>query len=419
MNGMILRIALRNVLRQKRRTLLSAITIAMGIFLYLSLDSIYSGMDRAAIDSMIELTTSAVKIETTQYVAEKETLPLKYGLTNVDVLDKELRQDPRVEGTAPRTRFMAEISNGVDGVPVVGIVLDPERDAKVFGFPKHLMGEFLTHPEQNEVVIGQQLATELNVKKGDGLMISALTRFDARNADEFVISGILNVTDPSLNKSTVIISYATANRFLELGDTITELNVGLKRRVNFADLQADMLQIQSSIKSTHPELSAETFLDIGANFLAMSKQKKSFGMVFMSVILLIAAVGIFNAVMMSTYERIREIGVLRAHGLPPSAITWMFVFEGACTGFVGSLMGLMLGAGAVYYLVTSGLPLDKISGNSLDTSAFPVWGTLYGEWSPKQMLFSFCFGTLIAIFAAIIPARAAGKMTVTRALRFV
>lgn len=419
MNEMLFRIALRNVLRQKRRTFLSALTIAFGLFLYLTLDSIYAGMDRAAIDSMIELTTASLKLETREYAAERETLPLKYGLVSVTELDAKLRKDPRVTATAPRTRFMAEVSNGMDGIPVLGIVLDPVQDAKVFGLTNHLKGEFLPGTQRNEILLGQKLAEELSVKQGDSITLSALTRFDARNADEFVVSGIINVTDPTLNRGTVIISYATANTFLELGDTITELNVALQRRVNFSDFQKDMLELQQNLRSQEPKLSVESFLDIGASFLAMSKQKKSFGMVFLSVILLIAAVGIFNTVMMSTYERIREIGVLRAHGLPPAAITWMFMFEGALTGVVGSILGLMAGGAMVYYLVTQGMPLDKLAGNSMDTSAFPVWGTLYGEFSAQRMVFGFCFGTAIAILAAAIPARAAGKMTVTRALRFV
>lgn len=419
MNDMLFRIAIRNVLRQKRRTVLSALTIAFGLMLFLTLDSLYSGLDRAGIDSMISLTSSALKIETKEYTDERETLPLKYGLQDIEAVSTALRADERVTGVAPRTRFAAELTNGVDAIPVQGIVIDPAADAKVFAIVDQIRGTYLDDSQPNQMVLGKKLAEELGLKVGESVTLSALTRHEAHNADEFTIVGLMDVTDPSLNKSTVLISFATANTFLELESLVTELNVSMKRRVNFRDFQEDMLNLKEKVSAQFPALTVQTFLDLGASFLAIAKQKKSSGMVILSVLLLIAAVGIFNTVMMSVFERIREIGVLRAHGMPPGAITRLFIFEGFLTGVVGCTLGLLLGSIFIVYLTTYGYPMDKIAGDTVNTSSLPVWGTLYGEWNPSTMVTGYIFGVIVAVLASVIPARMASKLTITRALRFV
>ena len=149
----------------------------------------------------------------------------------------------------------------------------------------------------------------------------------------------------------------------------------------------------------------------------MTHAKRVFGMVFMLVILIIAVVGIFNTVFMSVYERIREIGVLRAHGLKPRDITFMFVLEGFITGLFGSALGIMVGSLANMYLVVTGIPMEKMVGK-IATASYGISGNIYGEWNLPAMGIAFCLGMLVATVAGIIPARRASKIQVTQALRF-
>jgi putative ABC transport system permease protein len=137
----------------------------------------------------------------------------------------------------------------------------------------------------------------------------------------------------------------------------------------------------------------------------------------MLLILVIAVVGIFNTVFMSVFERIREIGVLRAHGMKPRDITIMFVLEGIITGMLGSVFGLAIGALVNWYLVTTGIPMEKAVG-SIATASYGISGSIYGEWNPAAMVIAFCLGIFVATVAGIIPARKASKIQVTQALRF-
>jgi putative ABC transport system permease protein len=414
----IVTIAVRNILRHKRRTATSAITIAVGIIFFLVMDAVMSGLDRGGIDNMIKLSASAVKVHTSAYENEKEAFPLKHGIKNLVNLRTLLTNDPRVIGVTPRAQFLGQLSNGEQTVPVAGTVVEPSTDTTVFMLHRFLQGGWFTG-DSREIILGKALAKDMGVDVGGSITLYALTKYDSRNADEFRVAGVLNTTDPALNQSTVIISYASANELLDLEGLVTEADIGLKRRQNLRDMVADADEVKKRIKASFPELAPVTFMELGASFLEIAKSKRAFGVVFLLILLLIAGVGIFNTVLMSVYERIREVGVLRAHGMPPSRVTLMFVLEGFFTGILGSALGVLLGACAVWAIVTYGYPIDKIAGSGSVAAGMPFWGTIYGEWNVPAIIAMFVFGTLVSTLAGVIPARKAGRLQVTDALRFV
>jgi putative ABC transport system permease protein len=416
--GSIIKIALRNILRHKRRTMTSAITIAVGITFFLFMDSVMAGLDRGGIDNLIDLSASAVKVHTAAYENDKEAFPLKHSIENVAELRSLLANDPRVIGVTPRTLFLGQLSNYDQTVPVVGTVVEPSTDTIVFGLTRFLKGSYFSD-DSREIILGGKLAQDMGVDVGGYITLFALTKYDSRNADEFRVAGVLNTTDPTLNQSTVIISYAAADEFLDLEGLVTEANIAIKRRVNLRDMTADADTIKQRIGSAFPGLTAVTFMDLGASFLELAKSKRAFGVVFLLLLLLIAGVGIFNTVLMSVYERLREVGVLRAHGMPPSHVTLMFVLEGFFTGLLGSALGVLLGSCATWVIVVYGYPVDKLAGAGDVASGMPFWGTIYGEWNMPAIIAMFVFGTVVATIAGLIPARKAGSMQVTDALRFV
>ncbi len=416
----LIAIAFRNLMRHKRRTILTGIIISVGLWLYIFMDSVMAGLDRGSIDNMINLTTSAIKIHTEKYDDEKESFPLKYGLQNVDELTLWLKNDNRVSAVAPRTQFIGELSNYEESIPVIGSVVDPVSDKEVFTLTEYLDGNYFSSESTREIILGKELAKDLNVTHGDFITLYALTKYESRNADDFKIVGTFNTTDPNLNKNGVFISFTAANQFLDLENTVTEINVQLKHRINFNDLLADMKEVRASFSSQYPHLVTYTFAELGAGILELVRQKKIWGVFMTLVLLLIAAVGIVNSVLMSVYERIREVGVLRAMGFEGSEIMKMFIFEGAMIGFLGSLVGILLGIATVVVLTTYGYPLEKIYGDMyVDTSGFPMWGTIYGEWNIPLIIGSFLFGLITSILASIPPAKKAAQMEVTQAIRFI
>jgi ABC-type lipoprotein release transport system permease subunit len=414
----VLRIALRNVIRHRRRALITAITMMAGIGFFIALDSVYNGLDRLSVDDLINYRDSSVKIYSAAYDADRESYPLDKGIADVAALSGWLKEDTRVVGVTPRTQFLAQAGNYRDSLYVIGTVVDPATDPRVFALKNVLEGGYFTPQTgaDRQVILGKGLADKLGLKIGDTVLIAASTRYEAQNADDFTIIGLLSTSDPTLNNGTAMMSYAAANDFLDLGGLTTELDVRLRHRVNLSDTLADAASVAAGVKAAFPSLSPYSFQDLNKGFLTVLKQKRIWGYVIMLFILLLSAVGIVNTVLMSVYERIREVGVLKALGLRGRDVVWMFIFEGFFVGCLGSLLGAALGVLLNCYSIYVGFSLSKFGDVG---GGFAFWGTLRGEWNPGSILFAVIFGMVLAVIASAIPARSAARMTATSALRFV
>lgn len=416
--GMILKIALRNIGRHKRRTVLSAVTIAAGLVVFIYMDSALTGVDRMSVDNLITLSAGALKIQTLAYDKEKESFPLAYTLDSAMApLLAALGKDKRVAHVTKRTQFLGQLSNYEETVPVIGTVVDPAADSLVFGLKPCLTGSYFDTGATRELIIGGQLARDLGGGVGDNITLYALTKYDSRNADVFRIAGVLSTADPAINRSGVFMTFAAANDFLDLENSATELDVAMPRGASLPQFSRTVRAVQKDIQRDFPSLRVNTFLDIGAGVMEITRAKRASGFIVMGIILIIAVVGIFNTVFMSVYERIREIGVLRAHGMKPSDISLMFVLEGMFTGLLGGVFGAAAGALVNLQLVTKGIPLEKIAG-SMATASYGIAGNVYGEWNLPAMSAVFILGVAVATLAGVIPARRASKIQVTEALRF-
>lgn len=413
----LFKIAFRNIYLQKRRTILSALTIAVGIMFFSMMDSVMEGSDKAAVKNLIELSTSSVKIVTKKYEEDKESFPLIYSIKNRDELEKRIKKFKNVTGLTERTIFAGQLSNYSEVIPVKGIVLNRETDEKVFSLKQHIEGKYFSEDNTNEIIIGIDLANSLNLKIGDGVTLYALTKYETRNADDFEIIGLINSTHPELNKSTIFMTNKAADQFLDLEGEFTELNVALRERNAYEDLFEDIDLIKTQLSSEFKDLQINTFMDLARDFLNIMESKRGFGYVFLFAILFIASVGIFNTVLMSVYERVREIGVLRAHGMMPKELTIMFMLEGFFTGLLGALLGLIISLIIVWLFVEVGYSVDQFA-KDIDTTGMPIWGKFYGVWNIPTILLASLFSIFVSTVAAVIPARKASKMSVTNALRF-
>ncbi|MFQ3547073.1 MAG: FtsX-like permease family protein [Termitinemataceae bacterium] len=412
-------IAWRNVWRHGKRTALTIITMTFGLGLYIGMDSILKGMDRMGLENMMELTDSSIKITTRSYDEESQSLPLEYGIPHPSEIEALLLQDQRVIATSVRTRCMGQLSNGQDSLPVMVIAIDPVRDDRVFSLHKYRIGEALDNGsrDQASIMLGKKLAAELGLELGSWVTLSARTRYDAQNAQDFLVTALLDTPDPTINNSHAYISLASAEDFLDLEGLRTEMVVRLEKRVNLKDAMKDSDELASRINQVFPDLSAKSFGEIGRQFLELSKAKSKGAGMIIFIMMIIAGVGIANTVLMSVFSRVREIGVLRAFGLTPRDIRRLFLLEGGLIGVVGSLAGVVFGIILDCYFIFWGMPMEAMMGN-IDMG-LPIGGNLYGEWNPDQMLVAALVGVLIALFASRAPAKRAAKLEVTNALRFV
>lgn len=199
---------------------------------------------------------------------------------------------------------------------------------------------------------------------------------------------------------------------------MTEIDAASPRQPSLDVMLSQSAGAAKAMTAALPALRSDPVGEFAKDYLALrqSKQKGSYLLIVM--ILLIAAVGIVNTILMSVYSRVREIGVLRAYSMTPKDIKALFVREGLILGAVGSLAGLGFGALIVWYLNSVGLSVGQVFGN-VDLGAIPLNGVLRGEWRPATYVVGFAFGIIVAWLAARIPAKRAAKLEPTDALKFV
>jgi len=417
--GTLWKIAWRNVLRHKRRTMITGVVMTAGIGLFIMADSMLLGMDRMTIDNMVAYTESFMKIRTPEYVSNVQGTPLEYGVPDPEgAMRAAMAADGRIVATAPRTRFVANLSNYEDALPVLAVAIDPVRDATVFRMRDAVAaGSWLDSAAPGSIVLGAGLAREMGLGVGDYALVSASTVYDNVNADEYLIAGVVSSPMPEIDQGGLFMSYADADALLGTDGFVSEIVVSAPRTAKLSDLLAASSEAAAAVGAALPGLRADPLAELAKDYLAMRAMKGKASYFIIMVVLLIAAVGIVNTILMSVYARIREIGVLKAYGMPPAEIRRLFTMEGLIVGALGSAAGVALGAALVWYMATTGIPMSAMVGD-VDMGGLPLSGTLYGEWNPASMAFGFGFGLVVAFVSARIPAKRAARLQATDALRF-
>jgi ABC-type lipoprotein release transport system permease subunit len=413
------KIALRNVLRHRRRTVITGIVMMVGIGFFIAYDSIFAGLDRLAIDTLVSYSSSYLKVRTPEYVADETGTPLDYGVPSPAATMEAMRKAvPSLSALTPRSLFLLQASNYLDAEPVMAAAVEPESDAKVFDLAANIAeGSWLKAGGDHEAVVSATVAADLGLKLGDRILLSGRTMYDNENADEFLIVGIAD-GGVSLNATAnVYMNYADARAFLGEELPVTEIDAAAPRASSLEGELAASARAARLVAAALPSLQADPIGEFAKDYLAIKDSKQKGIYIIVLMILLIAAVGIVNTILMSVYSRVREIGVLRAYGMTPRDIKALFVREGLIIGAIGSAAGLILGLGLVLWS-QAGIDFSGLIGN-VDVGAFPMTGLVYGEFRPLAYALGFAFGLIASWLAARIPAKRAGRLEPIDALRFV
>ncbi|MCX7028153.1 MAG: ABC transporter permease [Spirochaetes bacterium] len=426
MTGILASIAIRNLARHGKRTLITSLVLTVGIGMFIFFDSLLAGMDRMTIDSMISYGQASLTLMTPAYEKESRALPIgpDYGLSSPENTLEALKTLlPHSTAAAPRTTFAAFASNRIDSLAVLGTAVDPHADALVFGVAGGIkagtwFGSSGSADGGNQAVLGAKLAADLGLSVGDWFVLSARTTGDYLNADEFVISGLVDVPAQDITQSGLFLSFGAARSLLGEDLPVTSIAVALPRAPSLDAQLKEAAAAAVAVEKAFPGTIALPIGEKAKDYLAMRNMKAKYSTLIILIVLLIAGVGIVNTILMSVYSRIKEIGVLRAYGMLPSQIRRLFSLEGFFLGLLGSAGGLALGCLGVWASAVWGIRIDKMLGG-MDLGVIPLGGAIRGEWHPSIIAAGFIFGVLASWISARIPASRAGRLEVTEALRFV
>jgi len=384
----------------------------MGIIMALLVfyDGLLIGMEQAIYGNAIEVLGGNIQIHAPGYNEENSKNPL-LPLDDPNAIVHTAEAVPNVILATKRINTGGMVTNreGAFSVTIVG--LETEKVASFSTVAQNISsGRFLNPNDGDLIVIGQGLATAMEIGVNDRITMVGNIKHEQTRQRTMTVIGIYDIGVPSLEKDTIYISLIEAQQLFNLSGQVTEIVVSLEqvgqesRVVRVLHASIPNYEIDTWI-TNYPEIKRGLDMDKGV--------MGAFGIIMLGI----AAIGIFNLLMMAVFERTREIGILGTLGLKPRQVTILFLLEGILIGIAGAVLGAILGTllnGLVgYYGIDYSQYTDMADWMAL------VPDRIYSEQVPLKVLQHAFTVTGIAAIAAIFPAIQASRQEPAEALHYV
>lgn len=405
-----LKMALKNLSRHKRRTVITALIIAFAILIYILTDGLMIGMTEMSFNNIINLESGHLQVANQDYWDDRRELPLRDLITPNAELEAELKQIEGFVALTERLNFSVNLNNGIDELPVTGVGIELGEDSKVFELDQHLVEGRMPESGSREVIMGAKLAELMDFKLGDYAVMLIRTEEKTFNTIDGEIVGLFNTPHPSLNESNVFISLETAQQSLNVEDKISQYVLRFENQNQAVKSAAGISQrLEGNLK-------AYSWKDAAESLVTMLEMQAIETQVVLAIILTLAAVGIINTIILSALERMEELGMMKALGMHQREIVYTFMGEAAGIGVIGGVMGLIMGAIGLWIFNFYGLDMETLTSGGDITYGFPLSGTIYLGWEISSFVFVFFYGISISVLASIFPALWAARKDPVKAI---
>ncbi len=395
----LLRIAVRNLFRRRRRTLVTAGVLAFAIIIFLVVESMMAGMTEISYNNIINLESAHLEVGREELYQQDFESPLKKSFYPGEELIAEITALAGYRNHTEVLEFSANITTGRDEFPVRVRAIDPKSFPGVFENDDYLTGGEFLAPDSGGLVIGSQLADVLELKPGDFFTLLFQDKEGSFNTIEGEIQGIVTTPHPDMNLSTVFYDREQAYNALRV-----EPGAANRIMVRMSDRETAVSAAESLADSlTGTGFSTRSWEDSAQMVKAMQAAGRLENYVVLGLILIVGAIGISNVVILAALERMEEIGMMKAMGLKEGEIVGVFALEATGIGLMGSIIGCFVGFISVALFNRFGFDLGILLGEET-TFGIPLIGRIYGGWSPGSFVLVFFFGILVAFLASIIPA---------------
>lgn len=401
-----IKLAWRNIFRNKRRTIIASIAIGIGLAALIFVDGLLIGMK----DSMIRSATGSFLGEAQIHLeGYRQTREVNETINQAEKVQSELEQAQVVKNFTSRVMSYAMITSAANVRSVQMVGVKPQSEKNLSKIDEAIReGSFFEGNSPRDVLIGSELAEILEVGLGDRVVITVSQAESGDLSQEmFRISGLFHFNTQEMDKGMVFIQLDKAQNMLNIGERIHEI----------------ALQFQNIQDSMNPEWPFwERFSQWGNEAASWTEMLPQLNAVFemtaisrLVMFILIAFVvvfGIINTLFMSLYERLFEFGVLRAVGTRPGGVLRLMIFEAGALGIISAGIGIVLGLTVTAVLAHTGIDYRGIefAGSTIRELIYPVLNVYQFIFYPLGII---AFTSLVGLYPAITAAR----MSITDAMR--
>ncbi len=398
----IIKIAYRNLGRNRRRSFFSALALALGLALLLLMAAFLRGEINSALDYTIRLKSGHLQIRAPSYDETKTSLKWDDLIQDPQSLIAQVAALPQVKDATPRLYATAILvsQNKSIGVQVFGI--DPQATANQPYRDGIVSGQFLTPDDREGLLLGQPLAQKLGLQTGNRVNLSVNTANGDVNEQVFIVRGIFSTGTNAFDNATILLPLAKAQAITQSDNHASVIFILLKDS-RYTDQVANALA-----NLPYKILTWQTMNDM---IIQTEDMANAYMMIFYLIVLAITASVIVNTLIMAVFERMREIGILAAIGWRAREILLLFLAETALLTIIGIGLGLIIGLMIITYFSNHGFYIGNMG-----ISGYLIGNMIYTELTFSDTLKLSLITLLITLIAGLYPAILAARLEPVNAL---
>ncbi len=402
----LLKISWLNVWRNTRRSLVMIVAVSIGLWGGIFVSALSSGMILQRFDLSVKQHISHIQVQHPEFLKENH---VKYVIADWDALQKSLQEDPTVAGFSGRTLAggMLATANMTVGISMIGV--DAANEAATTGLDDNILqGNYLTDEGRNPVLVGKKLADKTKLQPGSRLVLTFQSVEGELVSASFRVAGIYQTSNGMYDENHVYVRQSDLGPYVGEGATINQVAI----------IANEMEQVQvlgDRLMHHFPEYSVRTWDDISPELAYMQEMAGMMLMIVLVIILFALSFGLVNTMLMSVFERTRELGMLMAVGMNRKKVFAMIMIETLFLTLMGALGGMLLGFVSIQFFSNTGIDMAAVGGNSLNDFGFP--SVVYPHLELSFFFYLMVLVIVTAVLTSIYPALKALKLRPAEAVR--
>lgn len=389
-----IKLAWRNIWRNKRRTLITVASIFFGVLLSAYMTSMQEGSYSKMVEIVVKFYSGYMQVHHEDYWENKS---INNSFDYDQALIDRLKSHPDVDFVIPRLESFGLASAGelTRGAVVFGIV--PEVETQLTGIAEKIVSGKYLQADDDGVVIGDGLAKFLNLQLNDTLVVLTQGYHGVSSAGKFPVHGIIKHVSPELNKSIIYMELKTCQSFLGAENKLTSLVV------NVADndaMKRTLMNLKREIKTPYSIMSWE---EMQPEVVQQIESDRAGGVIMKAILYIVIAFGIFGTIMMMIAERRREFGVMISIGMQKQKLAVILFIETLFIGLLGILSGIAVSLPLLLIQAKNPIPLTGETARLMEDFGFEPY--MFFSTAPEvfwqQAISVFVLTLLIGIYPVV------------------
>lgn len=393
---MLVKLAFRNLFRNVKRSILSVMTIIVGVMGLIMAYGMVRGVEDTFIRVDIDTDFGHLRVMHKDYTKEEENMPLDIQVQKPKQVVQALQKKWPTATVFQRIVFATDLSDGVNTLRCRGVALPADAAEKAYKFAQYTSKKTKLVKGENSIYMGADLAKTFKKKVGDRITLVVRTRAGSINALDFTIRDVLSVGNMLVDSMSIYMSMETGRKLLQMKQGATDVIARLPGR-------KDAKAAAALAGTVSPQNFPRTWRHKAQEIIDLQQLRRKIFNIMIGLILLVASIGIANTLLMSGYERRGEIGMMMAQGMRTKSIMSMFAMEAGALGLFGSLVGAAIGSAGALYFQTYGFQIPAGTGYE-EVTTMSVASTIYFLFSIDLAIIAVVIGVVVSVLGSLWPA---------------